>query len=98
MAIVPTRAVLGGLELVCESFSWRNWALRDTRDSIVVGSIELANAVPMDSGAVRQQVIGHMNEQVVAPVGGNGRTRESAVESHTGTHVSVLITDTLFSR
>ena len=98
MTVIPACAVLRDLVSVGQRLSWGDWALRNTRDSIVLNTVELAHTVPVDRGTVRWQVIRYVDDKVITPVGDDRRTRHGPIERHAGAFVSILVADTFLRR
>lgn len=67
--MVPGATVLSDLELVRLGCLGRDGALGNTGDTIVGKVIELTNAVPVNRGAVIDDIVGNVDSHRVTPVG-----------------------------
>lgn len=67
--MVPGATVLGDLELVRLGGLGGDGALGNTRDTVVGKVVELTNAVPVNRGAVVNDIVGNVDGHRVAPVG-----------------------------
>lgn len=78
--VVPGAAVLGGAELVGERLARGDGALGDTRNTIILDGVALVDTVPVDGGAVGLHVVGHVDDEIVTPVGGDQGAGGGAVD------------------
>ena len=69
VAVVPGGAVLVGVEIVRHARPGCDGALRDPGCPVVRVVVELPYTVPVDGRAVGRNVVGHVDDDVVAPVG-----------------------------
>jgi IS4 transposase len=69
VAVVPGTTVLSDLELVRLTGLGGDGALGDTGNTVVGKVVELTNAMPVNRGAVVDDVIGNVDSHCVTPVG-----------------------------
>jgi hypothetical protein len=80
--MVPRCTELSGPELVLAGSAGRNWALGDSRHSVVLAGVELSDTVPVDTGAVVIEVIFDIDDNGVTPFSSHKRPRILAVDEH----------------
>lgn len=72
VGVVPGETMLSGSPAVGERISRSNGALGERGGTISEHGSELTNTVPVDTGAVVLQLIGHLDDDLVTPVGLDG--------------------------
>jgi hypothetical protein len=68
MRMVPSGSVLRGGEGVSHGLAGSNWALGDTRNSIILGVVQLTHAMEMGRGSVFSHVVSYMDHEGISPV------------------------------
>lgn len=69
VTVVPGRAILGDGEVVGLGGTRGDGALSNTRHTIGVAAVELPQTMPVDGSTVGHEVVGHVDLEVVTPVG-----------------------------
>ena len=78
--MIPSVAILGQIETIRVCLIECDRALRHTIDTILLVGVQLANSVPMYSGAQVRNLVLDMDNELVAPAGLDVRSRVAVVE------------------
>lgn len=80
--VIPGCAKDVGLEFVRHGFARSDWTLLNRRHTIEPGSLALKDAVPVKGSPFHWvlDVVGHGDDESVAPIGFNGRAGELTID------------------
>lgn len=81
MRVIPRRTIVCGSPPVSEGITWCDWTLCDSRHAVVLGVVQLTNAVEMYASAVVLQLVVDSDDDVVTPVSFNDGPWKLAVNS-----------------
>jgi hypothetical protein len=68
MRVVPRCAKLSGPPFVLSGLSGCNWALSDSRNSVVLASVQLPKTVPVDTGSVVREAVLNIDDYSITPL------------------------------
>lgn len=54
---------------ICQAAARNDRALSHTRDTIVLGAVQLSETMPVNGGSIIHEVVGDVDFEMVAPVG-----------------------------
>jgi hypothetical protein len=80
--LVPACAVLRCLKLVLAYFTRRNRALRNSRNSVVLTRVQLAESMEMETGAVMLEVVLDIHDNSIAPICSKSWSWVGSVDQH----------------
>jgi hypothetical protein len=80
--LVPACAVLRSPELVLTRLARRNRALCNSRRSVLLARVQLAESVEMEAGTVVLKAVLHIYNDSIAPVSSKGWSWVNAIDQH----------------
>lgn len=83
--VVPRSTIVCSDPLVREAIAWSNGTLGDRWDAIVLGVVELTNAVEVNAGTIVLQLVVDSDDDCITPVGLDDGSRHVIIDRKSNT-------------